>query len=140
MTQTPTSPSSTSNQADVTQLTLTSRARYQRGTHPHYTFLVDDEEYGIFGDETAAKEAADWWNRYLESGGHPLSHGEKRLGRRDTCLEHGITLRECLGGPGWTPDLWDVFYGGFHIGRYQSERDALRSTERITASAQPHPH
>ncbi|MFD4949641.1 hypothetical protein ACFWNT_46005 [Streptomyces sp. NPDC058409] len=135
------SPTTTHNrQTDATKPTPNPRAHYGRGIHPSYVLLVVDEEYGSFGDETTAEEAANWWNRYLESGGHPLSDDEKRLGRRDTRLEHGITFRETLGGPGWIPDLWDVFHGGFRIGRYQTECGARRSIGRITSKAQPHRH
>lgn len=103
---------------------------YRKKQNGSYTLLVGNEEYGSFGTEEVAKEAKDHWVRQLATG-HPLTDREKRLCRRDTHLDYAITFREYLGGPAWTPDLWEVFQSGRRVGRYATERGALRRIERL---------
>lgn len=110
------------------------RAEYQQDSHGAYVLLVDGADYGLFGEETNAQTAAEWWTRYLDAGGHPITAEEDRLCRRDTLVEGGITLREHLGGPGRTPDLWEVFRGIKRVGRYRTERGALRRVEQLKNS------
>lgn len=103
---------------------------YRKKRDGLYVLLVGKEEYGSFGAEEGVKEAKDHWVRQLATG-HPLTGQEKRLCRRDNYLGYGITFREYLGGPGWTPDLWEVFQSGRRVGRYRTERGALRRVERL---------
>lgn len=102
-------------------------------SHGRFALVVEGEEYGTFGTLQGAESAASWWAAYLEQGGHPLTEDEKRLSRRDTGMGCAAVLREHLGGPARTPDLWDIFLGGAHAGRYVTERGALLRIERLTS-------
>lgn len=64
-----------------------------------------------------------------------LSDAERRMCRRDTQMEHGITFREYLGGLGYTANLWEVFQGSVRVGRYKSERAALKRIEALKAES-----
>lgn len=62
-----------------------------------------------------------------------LSEEDRRLCRRDTKMENGITFREYLNGRNYAPDSWEVFQHGVRVGWYKTERAALRRIERLNA-------
>jgi hypothetical protein len=98
------------------------------GTPPYPGTLVrielDDDEvtYWILWEGATASDP---------HGAYAFQSEERALRRRDVDMGDGITLREHLGGPGRTPDLWDVFYGGAFQDRYKTRAGALRRIERL---------
>lgn len=63
-----------------------------------------------------------------------LSEEERRMCRRDVKMADEITLRENLNGLGYAPSSWEVYQYGLRVGRYKTERAALKRIAGLKAS------
>jgi hypothetical protein len=123
---------STGRESSENMHLLVPAVEYREGPHGSVRLFVAGEEYGFFGVELSARAAGEWWARHFAAGGHPLTEEERQSSRRDTyVMEHHITYREHLGGPGYTPDTWEIFQDGARVGLYQTLEGAQHRIERL---------